>query len=113
MPRVLSTEAEFDASIAAPTVTLVEFTGPNCIICKRLEPMIDTAARRAPDVDVVQVDASHLIKAAERYAIRSVPTLILFRDGKPLDRKAGFATAAELVRWFDARRAAPVEEAAP
>ncbi len=101
MPRLLSSEAEFAQTIAAPTITLVEFTGPNCIICKRLEPMIDTAAKRAGDVDVVKVDASELTDVAEQHAIRSVPTLILFRGGKALDRKTGFATAAELLRWFD------------
>ncbi len=112
MPRTLSTQAEFAATIAASALTLVEFTGPNCLICKRLEPMIDTAAKRATDVDVVQVDASRLIDVAEHYAIRSVPTLILFRGGQPLDRRTGFATAAELLRWFGAHRAPPVVEAA-
>lgn len=101
MPRLLSSEAEFAQVVAASTATLVEFTGPNCTICKRLEPMIDTAAKRASHVAVVKVDASELTGIAEQHAIRSVPTLILFRDGKALDRKTGFATAAELLRWFD------------
>lgn len=101
MPRLVSSEAEFTQTIAAPTATLVEFTGPNCIICKRLEPMIDTAANRGGQVDAVKLDASELTEIAEQYAIRSVPTLILFQDGKALDRKTGFVTAAELLRWFD------------
>jgi thioredoxin-like negative regulator of GroEL len=101
MPRLLSSEAKFSRVVAASTTTLVEFTGPDCIICKRLEPMIDTAAKRARDVDVVKVDASELTGVAEQHAIRTVPTLILFRGGKALDRKTGFATTAELLRWFD------------
>lgn len=101
MPRLLSSATEFTQTVDAPTITLVEFTGPNCIICKRLEPMIDSAAKCAGQVDVVKVDASELTDVAELHAIRSVPTLILFRDGKALDRKTGFATAAALLRWFD------------
>ncbi len=101
MPRSISTDAEFAQAVSAPTPTLVEFTGPNCVICRRLEPMLDTAALRGGHVVVVKVDASELTGVAEQHAIRSVPTLILFRDGKALDRRTGFVTAAELLRWFD------------
>lgn len=101
MPLLLSSEAEFGQKMAVPTTTLVEFSGPNCIICKKLEPMLDTAAKRAKQVDVVKVDASELADVAEQYAVRSVPTLILFRGGNVLDRKTGFVTADELLRWLD------------
>jgi thioredoxin 2 len=62
--------------------------------------MLEAAAAQA-QVSIVEADAARLPALAERFAIRSVPTLVLFRGGEAVGRKVGFSTAAELRRWVD------------
>lgn len=102
---IVASEAEFARAVAAPGPTIVEFTGPNCIICRKLKPMLEAVAAQAP-VSIVEADASRLPALAERFAIRSVPTLVLFRAGEAAGRKVGFSTAAELRRWVEGDGAA-------
>jgi len=89
-----------DALTAAGRPVLAEFFGPNCIICRQLEPMLGAVAREtAGRLDVVRVDAAANPALAERLAIRSLPTLILYKDGAPQGRRTGFMTAGELRGW--------------
>jgi thioredoxin 2 len=92
--------AALDPLVASGVPVLVEFFGPNCAICRRLEPMLAAlAAETAGTLDVVRVDASADLGLADRLAIRSVPTLALYRAGELRARRSGFATAAELRAW--------------
>ena len=92
--------AAFERLVAAGQPVLAEFFGPNCTICRRLEPMLGAlAAETAGALAVVRVDAAADPDLAERLAIRSVPTLILYNHGNPRARRTGFATAAELRAW--------------
>jgi thioredoxin-like negative regulator of GroEL len=92
--------AALDRLVAAGKPVLVEFFGPNCTICRRLEPMLAAvAAETAGALDIVRVDASADPGLADRLAIRSVPTLVLYQAGDLRARRTGFATAAELRAW--------------
>lgn len=111
MDSIIASETGFATALAAANHVIVEFTGPDCIICKKLKPMLAAAATRLTvPVSIVEADASRLPGLADKYAIRSVPTLILFHSGEPIGRHSGFATAAELLRWIEAAvRAEAVE----
>ena len=96
----LASQAELDALIAAPKPLLLTFTGPRCIICRQLAPMLQVVAREAGDaLASAKVDAEALADISERYDIRSLPTTIIFRDGRIADRITGFATAGRLRDW--------------
>jgi thioredoxin-like negative regulator of GroEL len=93
--------AELDALIAAPAPLLVTFTGPKCIICRQLAPMLATVVREAgASLASAKVDAEALAEVSERFEIRSLPTTLLFRDGQLADRLTGFATAGKLRDWL-------------
>ncbi|MEJ0069464.1 MAG: thioredoxin family protein [Pseudomonadota bacterium] len=92
---------DLDRLVARGAPVLAEFFGPNCAICRRLEPMLGALASEAGDaLAVVRVDAGRDPALAERLAIRSVPTLILYNQGGARARRTGFATAAELRAWI-------------
>jgi thioredoxin-like negative regulator of GroEL len=92
---------ELDRLVMRGGPVLAEFFGPDCAICRRLEPMLGAvAAQTGGALAVVRVDAGRDPALAERLAIRSVPTLILYNQGSPRARRSGFATAAELRAWI-------------
>lgn len=93
--------AELDALLAGPQPVLVTFTGPKCMICRQLAPMLSAVVAEAGDaLASAKVDAEALADVSERYEIRSLPTTLLFRDGDLADRITGFATAGSLRAWL-------------
>lgn len=97
----VASQAELDTLIAADKPLLVTFTGPKCIICRQLAPMLNVVVQEAGDrLDSAKVDAEALADVSERFEIRSLPTTMLFRDGEVADRFTGFATAGRLRDWL-------------
>lgn len=96
------TSAELlDAALAAPGLLLLDVYTPSCVICRRMEPMVAAVAIASGGaVRAHKLDAErHAVFAAE-YEIRGVPTLLLFRDGRLIDRRSGFSTASALRDWI-------------
>ncbi|EMA05132.1 thioredoxin [Haloarcula vallismortis] len=76
-------------------VVLVDFYAEWCGPCKQLEPVVERiAASTAATVAKVDIDANQ--QAAATYGIRSVPTLLLFADGEPVERLVGMQQEPQL-----------------
>ncbi len=73
---------------SAPIV-LVKFTGAWCPPCRALEPTLDAIAAARPSLIVLTVDVDEQQLLAQRYGVRTVPTLLLFRDGRPAGQVVG------------------------
>jgi len=74
---------------AAPV--LVDFYADWCAPCKMVAPVVDEIAPgHVGQVLVAKVDTDRAPDVALRYGIRSIPTLILFRDGQEVERSVGF-----------------------
>jgi thioredoxin-like negative regulator of GroEL len=91
---------EFSAAVSGPGVTVVEVYGPDCQICKRIEPMI-AAFEQSLDgsVRAYKLDASRDVAFAAAHDVRGLPTVLLFKDGALADRKTGFMTTTMLKDW--------------
>ncbi|TQR21944.1 hypothetical protein C9J85_19490 [Haloferax sp. wsp5] len=78
---------ELDDAVA-DDVVLVDFYADWCGPCKQLEPAVERiAAGTAATVAKVDIDANQQLAA--KYGVRSVPTLLLFVDGEPVERLVG------------------------
>ena len=76
---------------------LVDFYADWCAPCRAMKPVLeDLKAQMGEDVSIFKIDVDKNQAIAERYAIRSIPTLILFKNGEPFWRKSGMASSAEL-----------------
>lgn len=83
---------DFEATVlGADAPVLVDFYADWCAPCKMVAPLIDEIAhQQAGKMLVVKVDTDHAPDVAMRYEIRSIPTLIVFRDGEEVERSLGF-----------------------
>jgi thioredoxin 2 len=81
---------------------LVDFWAPWCGPCRMMAPVLErTAHERATTLQVAKVNTDEQQELAGRFNIRSIPTLILFRNGRELSRQSGAVDGGTLARWLD------------
>lgn len=83
--------SDFDQEVLkSDQPVLVDFWAPWCMPCRMLAPTIDElAAEYTGKAKVVKVNTDENQDLAAQYGIRGIPTLILFKDGKPVERVVG------------------------
>lgn len=112
LPR-LDTPA-FEALARTPGVTLVDFTAAWCGPCKTMEPVLGALATEyAGRVRMVAIDVNDEPMIAERFSVRSMPTLVLLRDGREVGRVVGSRPRAFITGVLERALGGDVAIAAP
>jgi len=87
---------------AAPVPVLVDLWAPWCGPCRLVSPALETLAReQAGRLKLVKVDVDQAPAVARRFDARSIPTLVLLRDGEVVARQIGAAPEHALRRWLE------------
>ncbi len=82
-------------------IVLVDFFANWCGPCRMLSPIIDEIAEDRNDFDIVKVDVDQNPNLAQQYGVMSIPTLMIFKNGKVVDIKNGFIPKEMLVDWIN------------
>lgn len=100
------TDATFAAEVLqSPKPVLVDFWAPWCGPCRMLSPIIDKlAAELAATVVIGKLNVDDNPQTAQQYGVMSIPTLILFKGGRPVAQTMGFQPEPKL-REFIAQHA--------
>ncbi len=95
-------EASFDAVVAGSELpVLVDFWAPWCGPCRMMAPQFEDAARRLKGrALLVKVNSDEAPRLSQRFAIRSIPTLIQFRAGQELQRMSGALQSSQIIGWL-------------
>lgn len=81
--------------------SVVKFGATWCGPCRVVEPILKDISENREDVPVYDVDVDRNNAAAAEFGIRSVPTIIFFRDGEPVDKILGARPKAEIEAFID------------
>ncbi|XP_004138379.1 uncharacterized protein LOC101213340 [Cucumis sativus] len=97
------TFSSFDDLLAnSDTPVLVDFYATWCGPCQFMVPILEQVSAALIDkVQVVKIDTEKYPAIADKYRIEALPTFILFKDGKPLDRFEGALAARELIQRIE------------
>jgi thioredoxin 1 len=94
--------ASFNEIITSNTPTLVDFSAEWCGPCKMMAPILDQLKKMTGDkVTIIKVDIDKNPSAANFYQVQSVPTLVIFKNGKIRWRQSGVVQADELKQIID------------
>ena len=91
------TEQTFPDVAARPGIAVIDFWAAWCGPCRSMAPQFERAATLRPQYRFAKVEPA----LAARFEIRSIPTLVLLRDGQPIAAQAGLIAADALVAALD------------
>lgn len=97
------TAENFEQEVAQSDVpVLVDFWAEWCGPCKMISPLLDEIAeKRAGKIKIIKVNVDEESQLAASFNIRSIPTMIIFKAGRPDKTKIGAVSAGELEKWID------------
>jgi thioredoxin 1 len=97
------TDSDFQSNVLSnPGISVVDFWAPWCGPCHSMAPGLEAFAKANQGrVKVFKVDADDNPKTAERYEVKSIPTVVFFKEGKPLFVSRGAMSQTSLQKKLD------------
>ena len=84
--------------INSPELTVVDFWAPWCGPCRKLGPVLDEIGQEYEGkIKIVKVNTDENLKTAKEYSVSGLPSILIFKDGKPLERLVGLMPKSSIV----------------
>ena len=104
MPEIILNDENFDQEVLkSKEPVLVDFWAPWCGPCKMQDPIIEEIAKDYDDkpVKIAKLNVDEAPDSASKFQIMSIPTLVVFKDGKPVDQMMGVQDKNTLEQKLD------------
>jgi thioredoxin 1 len=90
MAIVNVSDQSFKTEVEATGTVLVDFWAPWCGPCKMIAPILEELDKELTDLKIAKLNVDDNPESAARFGVMSIPTLIVFKDGQPVDKIVGF-----------------------
>lgn len=102
MSVVTITQQNFEQEVIKSEVpVLVDFWAEWCGPCRMVSPIVDEISRERSDVKVGKVNVDDQQALAQQFGVRSIPTLLVFRDGRVVKTAVGARPKASILQMLD------------
>lgn len=98
--KYLEKESEFNELISKGTV-LVDFYADWCGPCRMISPILEEISKEKKDLEIIKVNVDNCESIARTYGVMSIPTLIVFKDGKISGSNVGYMEKEEIVKLLE------------
>ncbi len=88
--------SEFNKMISSKDLVVVDFFAEWCMPCLMLAPVIESLAKKFKEIKFIKINIDSNQKLARNYEVSSIPCLIIFKEGKEIDRLIGFRSAEDI-----------------
>tara|TARA_Y100000590_G_C15463364_1_gene917328 strand:+ start:216 stop:536 length:321 start_codon:yes stop_codon:yes gene_type:complete len=96
-------EDTFESEVINSSIpVLIDFWAEWCGPCKEIAPILEEIANEMENkIKVIKINIDENPNIPNQYGIQSIPTLIIFKKGKPIATKVGGAIKSELISWIE------------
>ncbi|MDO4582292.1 MAG: thioredoxin [Bacillota bacterium] len=102
MAIVTITKDNFQSEVLeAKGAVLLDFWAAWCGPCRMLSPLIDQIAAEMPELKVGKINTDEQEELAERFQIMTIPTLMVFKDGQPVNKSIGVIPKAAIAKLVE------------
>ena len=103
MATNITKDSTFDQDVSSTSAAvIVDFWAEWCGPCKQIGPILEQISEEKKDtLKIIKLNIDENPKIPQRYGVRGIPTLMLFKEGKLIDTKVGSLPKSALTEWID------------